>query len=287
MGEVCHTWKVSDLTYPQSVILGIVEGITEFLPVSSTGHLTITEGLLGIPVADDSVTSFTALIQLGAVLATLLYFWKDISRLGRAWFAGLRSADRRGDPDYNLAWCVVIGSIPVGVVGFLLRDLIKGELRSLWVVAAALICWSAVMGLAESRGTQKRTEAELTRMDALKIGLLQCFSLVPGVSRSGATISAGLLLGYDRLSATRLSFFMAIPALTAAGIFELKDVNTAVVGVGQILVGGAVSFVVALLSIAGLLKFVSRYPITPFIWYRVALGIALVILLSSGVLSAT
>jgi undecaprenyl-diphosphatase len=278
---------VSDLTYVHSVVLGIVEGLTEFLPVSSTGHLTITEGLLGLPVDDKAVTSFTAVIQLGAIAATFLYFWRDIVRLATAWFRGVASATQRKDPDYRLAWFVIAGSIPLGVVGLLAKDLITGPLRSLWVVAIALVAWSAVMWFAEARATQRKGEHELRLGDVLVIGLLQCLSLVPGVSRSGATISAGLLRGLDRVTATRLSFFLAIPALTAAGLYELKDVDTAVVGWGQLGLGTLVSFVVAYASIAWLLRLVQRHPITVFVYYRVALGIALVLLLGAGVLSAT
>lgn len=278
---------MSDLSYLQSVVLGVVEGLTEFLPVSSTGHLTITEGLLGLEVDDPAVTSFTAVIQLGAILATLLYFWRDIVRLATAWFRGLRRPEAREQRDYREAWYVIIGSIPLGVVGFVGRDLITGPLRSLWVVAGGLFVWSGVMWLAEARATQRKQERDLTLVDVLVVGLVQCFALVPGVSRSGATISAGLLRGVDRVSATNLSFFLAIPALTAAGIFELKDVDTSVVGWGQMATGVAVAFVVAYASIAWLLRFVKHHPITVFVWYRVALAIALAILLGLGVLSAT
>jgi undecaprenyl-diphosphatase len=278
---------VSDLTYTHAVLLGVVEGLTEFLPVSSTGHLTITEGLLGLEVDSKAITSFTAVIQLGAIAATLLYFVRDVVRLVVAWVKGLRHRTARDNPDYALAWYVIAGSVPLGVVGFVLRDVVKGPLRSLWVVAAALVLWSAVMWWAERRPSQAKGEQELSLRDAVLIGVVQCFSLVPGVSRSGATISMGLLRGLDRVTATRLSFFLAIPALTAAGVYELKDVDTAVVGWGQLGVGTAVSFVVALASIAWLLRFVARHPITVFIWYRVALGAATAILLAIGVLSAT
>ena len=278
---------MSDLTYVQSVVLGVVEGLTEFLPVSSTGHLTITEKLMGLTVDDPAVTSFTAVVQLGAILATLIYFRTDIARLVRAFVAGLRDSGRRDAPDYRLAWFVIVGSIPVAVAGLALKDVITGPLRSLWVVAVALIAWSAVMVVAERRATQARGERDLTLTDVVVIGLVQCIALVPGVSRSGATISAGLLRGVDRVTATRLSFFLAIPALTAAGLYELKDVDTAVVGAGQIVVGTLVAFVVAYASIAWLLRFVQRHPITVFVYYRVALGLAVAVLLGVGALSAT
>ena len=284
---------MSTLTYVDAIVLGIVEGLTEYLPVSSTGHLTIAEKLLGLTVDDPAVTAYTATIQVGAIAATVLYFFKDIVRLLGAWFRGLRSAEERSHHDYQLAWAVILGSIPVGVVGFLAKGAITGGLRSLWVVAAALILWSAVMWWAERRhsvlerrGVQ-RSEGQVTMRDGVIIGLVQCFSLIPGVSRSGATISAGLINGLDRVTATRLSFFMAIPALTAAGLYELKDVDVSVVGLGQMSVGIAVAFVVAYASIAWLLRFVAHHPITTFIWYRVTLGLVLFVVLGAGWLTAT
>ncbi len=281
------------LTYFGAIILGLVEGLSEFLPISSTGHLTVAEKMLGLTVDAKAITAYTAIIQLGAIAATVLYFFKDIVRLLSAWFRGLRSAEERTNHDYQLAWAVIVGSIPVGVAGFLGRGLITGGLRSLWVVAAALILWSAVMWAAERRHAVLerrdlvRGEGQVTMRDGLVIGLVQCFSLIPGVSRSGATISAGLLKGLDRVTATRLSFFMAIPALTAAGLYEGKDVETSVTGPGQMLVGIVVAFVVAYASIAWLLKFVAHHPITIFVWYRVALGLALFVVLGAGWLSAT
>ncbi|WP_270888001.1 undecaprenyl-diphosphate phosphatase [Pedococcus sp. 5OH_020] len=283
------------LTYLDALVLGIVEGLTEFLPVSSTGHLTITEKILGLTVDDPGVTAYTAVIQLGAILATLLYFWRDIVRLLTAWGRGLARSQARADHDYQLAWAVIVGSIPVGVVGFLAKDLISGPLRSLWVVAAALIVWSGAMWLAESRHAmlagrgQERGEGQVTLRDGVVIGLVQCLSLVPGVSRSGATISAGLFRGLDRVTATRLSFFMAIPALTAAGLFEMasESDHLKLLGVGQMVLGVVVSFVVAYASIAWLLRFVSSNRITAFVWYRIALGVVLVVLLTVGTLSAT
>lgn len=281
------------LTYLDSIILGIVEGLTEYLPVSSTGHLTIAEKLLGLTVDDKAITAYTAIIQLGAIAATVLYFFKDIVRLLSAWVRGLASAQERTHHDYQLAWAVIVGSIPVGVVGLLAKNAITGGLRSLWVVAAALILWSAVMWVAErrhsvlERSSDQRGEGQVTIRDGLIIGLVQCFSLIPGVSRSGATISAGLINGLDRVTATRLSFFMAIPALTAAGLYESKDVNVSVTGPGQMGVGIVIAFFVAYASIAWLLRFVAHHPITTFVWYRVGLGLVLFVVLGAGWLSAT
>lgn len=286
---------MSTLTYLDSVILGVVEGLTEFLPVSSTGHLTITEKLMGFTLDDPGLTAYTAIIQLGAIVATFIYFWRDIVRLVVAWVAGLRNAEARTHHDYQLAWAVIVGSIPVGIVGFVLKDVISGPLRSLWVVAIALVLWSVVMWLAESRHAmldrrgELRGEGNVTLMDGLVIGLMQCMALVPGVSRSGATISAGLFRGLDRVTATRLSFFMAIPALTAAGLFEAahEKSHLKLLGVGQMGLGIIVSFVVAYASIAWLLRFVSHHRITAFVWYRVPLGIVLAVVLAVGALSAT
>lgn len=275
------------ITYIDSMILGVVEGLTEFLPVSSTGHLTVAENLLGYPVDDPAVTAFTAIIQFGAIVATFLYFRSDFTRLFTAWWRGLRDEQARTDRDYRFAWYVIAGSLPVGVIGFLAKDLITGPLRSLWVVALALIGWSAVMYVAEARSRQKYREEDLTLRQILIIGLMQCLSLIPGVSRSGATISAGLLQDVNRVTSTRLSFFLAIPALTGASLFELKDIDPVVVGWGQLGVGIAVSFLVAYASIAWLLRFVARHPITVFVGYRILAGVALIILLLSGAIPAT
>ncbi len=275
------------MNYFDAVILGIVEGLTEFLPVSSTGHLTIVEKWLGLDVASKDVTGFTAVIQVGAILAVVLYFAKDIWTIARAWVLGLFKAEYRGSFDHRMGWYVIVGSIPIGIVGLLAKDVITGSLRSLWVVAGALILWSAVMLYAERRGDQQRSEKQLTLKDAVVVGLVQCIALVPGVSRSGATISAGLLRGLDRVTATRLSFFLSIPALLAAGIYELKDALGGSIEVGPIVVGTVVSFVVAYASVAWLLKFVAHHSIGAFVPYRVVLGVVLLVLLATGVMSAT
>ena len=274
----------------QAVILGIVEGLTEFLPVSSTGHLTITEKLLGLEVDDVAVTAYTAIIQVGAIAAAVIYFWRDIVRIVVAFVRGVGSREARTDPDWGLSLAVIVGSLPIGVVGLAAKDLIEGPLRSLWVVAAGLIGWSAAMVVAERVATQKRRERDVTLVDGVLIGLAQCVALVPGVSRSGATISAGLVRGLDRVTATRLAFLLGIPALTAAGVLEavtVRDDISSRVGWGATAVGTAVSFVVAYASIAWLLRYVARHSIVTFVWYRVAVGLLLVLALSAGWLSAT
>jgi undecaprenyl-diphosphatase len=275
------------MNYFDAVVLGIVEGLTEFLPVSSTGHLTIAEKALGLPIDNAAVTGYTAVIQMGAILAVVVYFARDIWRIARGWCVGLVRAEYRGTFDHRMGWYVIVGSIPIGIVGFALKDFITGDLRSLWVVAAALILWSAVMLYAERHGRQHRDERELGMRDAIVVGLVQCIALVPGVSRSGATISAGLLRGLDRVAATRLSFFLSIPALLAAGLFELKDALGGDISVGQTVVGTAVSFVVAYASVAWLLRFVAHHSIGRVVPYRVGLGLVLVGLLATGAMSAT
>jgi undecaprenyl-diphosphatase len=273
------------MNYLQAVILGIVEGLTEFLPVSSTGHLTIAEKILGMPIDAPAVTAYTAVIQMGAIAAVLVYFFKDIRTIALAWAKGLFRPEYRGTFDHRMGWFVIAGSIPIGIIGFLAKDVITGPLRSLWWVAAALVAWSAVMWFAETRATQDRAERQLTMADALVVGVVQCIALVPGISRSGATISAGLLRGLDRVTATRLSFFLSIPALTAAGLYELKDVHG--IGVGQTVVGTLVSFVVAYASIAWLLRFVAGHSIVWFVPYRVLLGLGILGLLAAGTITAT
>lgn len=275
------------MDYFDAFILGIVEGLTEFLPVSSTGHLTVAEKMLGLQVDDRGVTAYTAVIQMGAIAAVLLYFRKDILLIAVAWFRGLFQPEYRGHFDHRFGWYIIVGSIPIGVVGFLGKDVISGPLRSLWWVGGALVVWSAVMVYAERVGRQDRHERDLTLADTLTVGLIQCVALVPGVSRSGATISGGLLRGLDRVAATRLSFFLSIPAMTAAGLYEVKDVVNSEITLGPALVGTLVAFVVAYAAVAWLLKFVGGNSITWFVPYRLVIGLALLGLLAGGVISAT
>jgi undecaprenyl-diphosphatase len=274
----------------QAIVLGIVEGLTEFLPVSSTGHLTIVEKLMHLRVDDTGVTAFTAIIQVGAIIAVIIYFWRDIVRLVVAFVRGLGSAQARQDASWREALVVIVGTIPIGIIGLALKDVVSGPLRSLWVVAAALIVWSAVMVVAERVGSQKRDERSVTLVDGLVVGLLQCVALVPGVSRSGATISAGLFRGLDRVAATRVSFLLSIPALLAAGGLEAVSQAKAVsssVGWGPTGVATLVSLVVGYALIAWLLRLVAGHRITVFVPYRIALGVVLVVLLATGVISAT
>lgn len=274
------------MTIWDSIILGIVEGLTEFLPVSSTGHLTIVSKLLGLRIDDPSITGYTAVIQVGAIAAVVLYFWSDIRRIVVAWVRGLANREHRIEFDYHLGWYVIVGSLPIGIVGFLARDLIAGPLRSLWWVAGSLIAWSFVMVMAERFSSKSRPLTRITMADGVVMGLMQCLALIPGVSRSGATISAGLFRGLDRVAATRIAFLLGIPALVGAGLYELKDALTGGVGAASLIVGTIVSFAVAYASVAWLLRFVAKHTIEVFALYRVLLGVALLGVLVTGVTTA-
>lgn len=272
-----------------AIILGVIEGITEFLPISSTGHLTIAEKMLGYSISDSSITAFTAIIQSGAVLATVVYFWKDISRVLMAWIRGLFVNKYRKNSDYKYGWAIIIGSIPIAIVGILFKDEIETVLRSLWFVAIALILWSLVMWWADKKAKQNLHEEDITWRDTLAVGIAQCLALIPGVSRSGATMSAGLLRNFDRVAVTKLSFFLSIPALLAAGILQIISKHSAIgssVGWTATIIATLISFVVAYISVAWLLKFVAKHDYSVFIWYRVIVGVLLLIALATNFISA-
>ncbi|MEU4089535.1 undecaprenyl-diphosphate phosphatase [Streptomyces aureus] len=278
---------MSVINVGQAVVLGIVEGVTEFLPVSSTGHLKITEGLMNIPVDDDAVVGFSAVIQVGAIAAVLVYFFKDIVRIVSAWGRGLRNKDERHHHDYKFAWWVIYATIPIVAVGLAAKPLIEGPLASLWVVAGSLIAGSAVMWAADQMGRHKRGEDDVSFKDAMLVGSSQILALLfPGFSRSGATMSTGLILDLDRVAATRLSFFLGIPALTGAGLYELKDALGTGVGAAPLITGTVVSFVVAYASIAWLLKFVAKHSFNAFVIYRIVIGVLLFGLLGAGVIDS-
>ncbi|MEV0937729.1 undecaprenyl-diphosphate phosphatase [Streptomyces phaeochromogenes] len=276
---------MSAISVGQAVVLGAVEGVTEFLPVSSTGHLKITEGLMGIPVDDNAVVGFSAVIQVGAIAAVLVYFFKDIVRIVSAWFRGLRDPDERYHHDYKFAWWVICATIPIVAVGLAAKPLIEGPLASLWVVAGSLIVGSGVMWAADQMGRHKRGEDDTSFKDAMLVGSSQILALLfPGFSRSGATMSTALILDLDRVAATRLSFFLGIPALTGAGLYELKDALGTGTGALPLAVGTAVSFLVAYASIAWLLRFVAKHSFNAFVIYRIVVGVLLFGLLGAGVL---
>nr|WP_047241397.1 undecaprenyl-diphosphate phosphatase [Corynebacterium epidermidicanis] len=273
------------LTWSQTIVLSIVQGLTEFLPVSSSGHLRIISDLLW---GRDAGASFTAVIQLGTEAAVLVYFFKDIVKIATGWLKGLVNKSERGF-DYAMGWMVIVGTLPVAVLGYLGKDFIRDALRNMWITASVLILFSFVFIAAEKYGTKKRSFDQLTMRDAILMGLAQCLALIPGVSRSGGTISAGLFLGLDREVAARFSFLLAIPAVLASGIFSLPDAfapssGQAASGV-QLLVGTGIAFVVGYASIAWLLKFVSNNSFSWFAAYRIPAGLAVMGLLAAGVLT--
>ena len=274
------------MSWIQVVVLSIVQGLTEFLPVSSSGHLRIVSELFW---GHDAGASFTAVIQLGTELAVLVFFAKEIWQILSGWFVGLFNPSKRGF-DYRMGWMVIVGTIPVGLAGVLLKDLIRENFRNLWITAAVLILFSFVFIFAERVGSKTRSYEELTMKDAVIMGLWQCLALIPGVSRSGGTISGGLFRGLDREVATRFSFFLAIPAVLASGLFSLPDAFAPQAGQsatgGQLLVGSIIAFVLGYVSIAWLLKFVSNHSFAWFAAYRIPLGLLVMVLLGTGVMNA-
>lgn len=274
------------MNFLDAIILGIVQGLTEFLPISSSAHVQLFQQWLGLgTMSKPELTAFIATIQLGTEAAVLLYFFKDIMRIGKGWFAGLRAPDRR-DRDYKMGWLVIIGSVPVVVVGLAFKDLIENQLRNLWVAALMLIIFGLILGAAEAFGRTSKTIDQLSYRDGILFGLGQALAVVPGVSRSGGTITVGLLLGYTREAAARYSFLLAIPAVLASGLYEF--VKT----VGDLrgdlfvatLIATVVSFVVGYAVISGFLKYISRGSFMPFVLYRVVIGATILGLLTTGVL---
>ncbi len=276
------------MSWLQVVVLSIVQGLTEFLPVSSSGHLAIVSRLF---FDGDAGASFTAVSQLGTEAAVLVYFGRDIVRIVRAWFGGLLDRARRDNIDYRMGWYVIIGSIPIGVLGLLFKDVIRSDARNLWVVATAMLVFSAAIAAAEYYGRQDRHVGQLTWRDGLLVGLAQCLALIPGVSRSGATISAGLALGLDRPLAARFGFLLAIPAVFASGLFSLPDafnpVSEGMSATGlQLAVSVAITFVVGFAAVSWLLRFLTHHAMYWFVGYRVILSLTVMVLLSTGVVAA-
>jgi undecaprenyl-diphosphatase len=277
------------VSWLQALVLGFVQGLTEFLPISSSGHLRIVSEVF---FGDDAGASFTAVTQLGTEAAVLIYFAKDIGRLLITWLRGFTDRDVRRTDDYRIAWLVIIGTLPILVLGYLLREAIRNPARNLWLIAANLILLGLVLAAAERWSRQKREVDGLTVRDGVLMGLAQSLALVPGVSRSGATISAGLFLGLTREAATRYSFLLAIPAVVAAGVFSVPDVfSRGGAGlqptVAQMVVATAIAFAVGYASIAWLLRWVAHHSVYLFVLYRILLGGTVLALLTGGVISAT
>jgi undecaprenyl-diphosphatase len=292
----------------QAIVYGIVQGLTEFLPISSSGHLRIVPALFGW---DDPGAAFTAVIQLGTMLAVLLYFWRELFHVTVGWFRGMMELlFNRGDTseqssrrtlEYRMGWYIILATIPVGVFGLIFKDQVETGARNLWLIASALIVLAVVLAAAEKYSKRERDEEELNRNDAIAVGFAQALALIPGVSRSGATITAGLFRGLDRPTAARFSFLLSVPAVVLSGLFEARKIGgdtcptgkhvaadcTAAPGLGITGVATIVSFAVGLASIAWLMQYISRHSTMIFVYYRIALGILLFALLAGGVISAT
>ena len=273
------------LSWLQAIVLGISQGLTEFLPISSTAHTLVVSRLLGWP---DPGAAFTAVTQVGTELAVVIYFRNDIARILKAWFASLTRADQRTNPDAKMGWYVIIGTIPIGVAGLAFKSSIETTARNLWLVAAFLIVMGVLLGLADRFAKHTKTEADLNTKNAILFGLGQALALIPGVSRSGATITAGLAMGYKRDVAARYSFLLAIPAVFASAALTAGDIaSDDFVNWPATVVATIVSFVVGFFVIAGLMKYLQTRTFLPFVVYRIVLGSVLIVLLATGVLSAT
>ena len=273
------------LSWLQAIILGISQGLTEFLPISSTAHTLIVSRLLGWP---DPGAAFTAVSQVGTELAVVIYFRNDIARILKAWFASVTKVEQRSSPDAKMGWYVIIGTIPIGVAGLAFRYSIETTARNLWLVAGSLIFMGILLGVADRFAKHKKSEVDLNNKNAVLFGLGQALALIPGVSRSGATITTGLAMGFRRDVAARYSFLLAIPAVFASAALTAGDIaSDDFVNWPATLVATLVAFVVGYFVIAGLMRYLQTRTFMPFVIYRIALGLLLLILLATGVLSAT
>ncbi|WP_411700817.1 undecaprenyl-diphosphate phosphatase [Conyzicola sp.] len=283
------------MSFIEAIILGLVQGLTEFLPISSSAHLRIVGEFL--PSHTDPGATFTAITQLGTEAAVIIYFWKDITRIIGRWFrsfgnGGGSNSHRvaKNDPDVRLGWLIIIGTVPIVLLGYFAQDAIRSTFRSLWIVAIVLIVFGIILGLADWLGKKNRPLTELSFGHGIAIGFAQMLALIPGVSRSGATTTAGLALGYERPAAARFSFLLAIPAVFGSGLYELQHSfgePEGAYGYAETAVATAIAFVVGYVVIAFLMRYISTHSFLPFVVYRVVLGVALIILLSTGILQAT
>ena len=273
------------LSWLQAIILGISQGLTEFLPISSTAHTLVVSRLLGWP---DPGAAFTAVTQVGTELAVVIYFRNDIARILKAWFASLTKVEQRSNPDAKMGWYVIIGTIPIGVTGLAFRSSIETTARNLWLVAGSLIFMGILLGLADRFAKHTKSEVDLNTKNAVLFGLGQALALIPGVSRSGATITTGLAMGFRRDVAARYSFLLAIPAVFASAALTAGDIaSDDFVNWPATIVATLVAFVVGYFVIAGLMRYLQTRTFMPFVIYRIALGLLLLVLLATGVLSAT
>jgi undecaprenyl-diphosphatase len=267
----------------EAIVLGIVQGLTEFLPISSTGHLRIVPAFLGW---EDPGAAFTAVTQLGTMAAVLLYFREDLWRIARAWLRSLRDRSVRRELDARLGWYIVLGTIPIGIFGVLFKDQIETGARDLYLIGVTLILLGLVLLAAEKVGTRTRTIEQVQARDGLAIGFAQALALIPGVSRSGATITAGLFLGLDRTTAARFSFLLSVPAVVLSGLLELGSILSGEegqhVGLGNLVIATVLAFVSGYAAIAWLLRFLTSHSLVVFVVYRVVLGVLVLVLVSTG-----
>ncbi|MDQ1128460.1 undecaprenyl-diphosphate phosphatase [Microbacterium sp. SORGH_AS_0888] len=280
----------------EAIFLGLVQGLTEFLPVSSSAHLRIVGVFL--PGAEDPGAAFTAITQIGTEAAVIIFFWRDIVRIIGHWCRSLVGRVPRDDPDARMGWLIIVGSIPIVVLGLLFQDQIETVFRSLWLVAGMLIFFGVLLGIADAVGSQRRKLNDLTIGHGLIYGIAQSFALIPGVSRSGGTITAGLFMGYERAAAARYAFLLAIPAVLGSGLYQLyKSIakpcvagatgcTPEVFSLGETALATVIAFVVALVVIKFFMGWISKHSFLPFVIYRVALGAVLLVLLSTGVIPA-
>jgi undecaprenyl-diphosphatase len=272
------------VSWYEALVLGVVQGLTEFLPISSSAHLRIVPEFLGW---DDPGAAFTAVTQLGTIAAVLLYFWRDIFRIAATWTRSLWTPSLRGDLDARLGWYIALGTIPIGVAGLAFEDQIETVARDLRLIGTTLIVLGLFLLLAERVGTRTKDETSLNLKDGLIIGCAQALALVPGVSRSGATITAGMFLGYNRAAAARYSFLLSIPAVVLSGAYQVKDIGG---GVGPGLVPTALAVLLAFVSgyasIAWLLRFLATHSTKGFVVYRVGLGSLVLLLVAGGLIPA-
>ena len=270
----------------EAIVLGIVQGLTEFLPISSSGHLRIVPAMAGW---EDPGAAFTAVIQLGTMAAVVLYFRKDLIAIMRTWLASLRDRSLRRERDARLGWYLILATVPISIIGLAFSDQIENGARDLYLIAIMLIVFGIVLLIAEKVSRRDRDIETITGRDALIVGFAQALALIPGVSRSGATISAGLLLGFDRVAAARFSFLLSIPAVVLSGLFEMRHVidgsAEGAVGIGPTAVATVLAFISGYLSIAFLLRFLTTHTTNVFVAYRVVLGAVVLALVGSGAIS--
>jgi undecaprenyl-diphosphatase len=285
IGQEANSSSQHDMTVLQAIVYGVVQGLTEFLPISSTAHLRIVPALFNW---DDPGAPFTAVIQLGTLLAVVLYFWRELVQVASAWIRGFVDKSVRGTLAYRMGWYLVLATIPVSIFGFVFSDQIETGARNLWTISITMIVLALVLLWAERIGSLKRREEDLDVRDSVAVGAAQALALIPGASRSGTTITAGLFRGLDRPTAARFSFLLSIPAVVLSGLFEMRKINDRG-GAGAGLTGVALilSFVVGLASIVWLMRWISGHSMYVFIVYRIFVGVLLIGLLSVGVISAT